>query len=87
MRCRKTDCIIRVVASLKHGAEEILEIFRTEPSQDYAPYEKLSGDLTGTFSRRINMQYRVRYQVLRIWTHYEKQSILKPSKEYAILLR
>jgi len=66
-------------SNLKAKAEEILEILRIEPFRDYPPYEKLIGDLTGSFSRRINIQHRIVYQVLedekivkvlRMWTHY-----------------
>ena len=61
-------------------AEELLEILKVNPFQNPPPYEKLSGDLTGAFSRRINIQHRLVYQVreiervvriLRMWTHYE----------------
>ena len=67
-------------SNLKTKAEEILQILKAEPFQDYPPYEKLIGDLTGSFSRRINIQHRIVYQVLedekivkvlRMWTHYE----------------
>lgn len=67
-------------SSLKTKAEEILQILKAEPFKEYPPYEKLIGDLTGSFSRRINIQHRIVYQVLedekivkvlRMWTHYE----------------
>lgn len=67
-------------SNLKAKAEEVLNILREEPFRDYPPYEKLIGDLTGSFSRRINIQHRIVYQVLeddkivkvlRMWTHYE----------------
>ena len=67
-------------SNLKTKAEEVLNILREEPFRDYPPYEKLIGDLTGSFSRRINIQHRIVYQVLeedkivkvlRMWTHYE----------------
>ena len=67
-------------SNLKKRAEEILEIIKSDPFREYPPYEKLIGDLTGTFSRRINIQHRIVYQVieedetvkiLRMWTHYE----------------
>ena len=66
-------------SNLKKTAEEILHILQSEPFCDYPPYEKLIGDLTGSFSRRINIQHRIVYQVLegekvikilRMWTHY-----------------
>ncbi|MBI9109352.1 MAG: Txe/YoeB family addiction module toxin [Spirochaetales bacterium] len=67
-------------SNLKKRAEELLEIIKADPFCEYPPYEKLIGDLTGTFSRRINIQHRIVYQVieedetvkiLRMWTHYE----------------
>ncbi|ADK81316.1 Txe/YoeB family addiction module toxin [Sediminispirochaeta smaragdinae] len=67
-------------SNLKAKAEQVLEILKADPFCDYPPYEKLLGDLTGSFSRRINIQYRIVYQVLedekivkvlRMWTHYE----------------
>ena len=67
-------------SNLKKKAQEILEIIKEDPFQDYPPYEKLIGDLTGAFSRRINIQHRIVYQVyeeekvvkvIRMWTHYE----------------
>ena len=67
-------------SNLKKQAEEILEILKKEPFKEYPPYERLIGDLTGAFSRRINIQHRIVYQVyekekiikvIRMWTHYE----------------
>ncbi len=67
-------------SNLKYKAEKILEIIRLNPFEPYPPYEKLVGDLSGAFSRRINIQHRIVYQVLeeekivkilRMWTHYE----------------
>lgn len=67
-------------SNLKEKAEEILAILRTDPFCEYPPYEILIGDLTGSFSRRVNIQHRIVYQVLeeekivkviRMWTHYE----------------
>ncbi|MEP0822351.1 MAG: Txe/YoeB family addiction module toxin [Ignavibacterium sp.] len=67
-------------AGLKPKAEEILQILETNPFQTPPRYEKLVGDLTGAYSRRINIQHRIVYQVLedqrivkviRMWTHYE----------------
>jgi len=67
-------------AGLKPKAEAILKILETDPFQTPPPYEKLVGDLSGTYSRRINIQHRIVYQVLadekivkviRMWTHYE----------------
>ena len=67
-------------SNLRKKAEEILKIIEKNPFQAFPPYEKLIGDLTGTFSRRINIQHRIVYQVyeeskivkiIRMWTHYE----------------
>ena len=67
-------------AGLKGKAEALLEILKIDPLQTPPPYEKLVGDLAGAYSRRINIQHRLVYQVieeeravkvLRIWTHYD----------------
>ena len=67
-------------AGLKDNALQLLEIISDNPFQNLPPYEKLIGDLAGAFSRRINIQHRVVYQVLeaekivkvvRMWTYYE----------------
>jgi len=67
-------------SGLKPKAEALLEILASNPFQSPPPFEKLVGDLAGTFSRRINIQHRLVYQVLRrervvkvirMWTHYE----------------
>jgi Txe/YoeB family toxin of toxin-antitoxin system len=67
-------------AGLKGKAESLLEILKVDPLQTPPPYEKLVGDLAGAYSRRINIQHRLVYQVieeehavkvLRLWTHYE----------------
>ena len=67
-------------AGLRPKAEALLEILRVNPFQTPPPYEKLVGDLAGAYSRRINIQHRLVYQVdkearavkvLRMWTHYE----------------
>lgn len=67
-------------AGLWRKAEELLEIVKVNPFQNPPPYEKLLGDLAGAYSRRINIQHRLVYQVyeldkvvkiLRMWTHYE----------------
>lgn len=67
-------------AGLKEKAEVLLRILEINPYQTPPPYEKLVGDLAGAYSRRINIQYRLVYQVLddikivkiiRMWTHYE----------------
>lgn len=65
---------------LKPKAERLLKILEKNPYQTPPPYEMLVGDLSGAFSRRINIQHRLVYQVLddihvvkiiRMWTHYE----------------
>lgn len=67
-------------AGLKPKIEALLEIVSVNPFQKPPPYEKLIGDLAGAFSRRINIQHRLVYEVieqahtvkiLRMWTHYE----------------
>jgi toxin YoeB len=67
-------------AHLKDRAEEILKILSEEPFRTPPRFEKLVGDLAGAFSRRINIQHRLVYQVLedervvkvlRMWTHYD----------------
>jgi toxin YoeB len=68
------------VAGLRPKAEALLEVLQKNPFQNPPPYEKLVGDLAGAYSRRINIQHRLVYQVLpniktvkviRLWTHYE----------------
>lgn len=65
---------------LKPKAQELLAILAEDPFQRPPPYEKLVGDLAGAYSRRINIQHRLVYQVLedertvkvlRMWSHYE----------------
>ena len=67
-------------AGLKKKAEELMTIVQENPFQSPPPFEKLVGDLEGAYSRRINIQHRLVYQVLekenavkvlRLWTHYE----------------
>ncbi len=67
-------------SGLKSKVEDLLEIIREDPFQDYPPYEKLVGELQGAYSRRINIQHRLVYQVyeekrivkvIRMWTHYD----------------
>ena len=67
-------------AGLRPKAEQLIEILRENPYQTFPPFEKLLGNLSGVFSRRINIQHRIVYQVLddkkivkviRMWTHYE----------------
>jgi toxin YoeB len=65
---------------LRPKAEKLLDILRNNPYQTPPPFEKLLGDLSGAYSRRINIQHRLVYQILaeekvvkviRMWTHYE----------------
>jgi Txe/YoeB family toxin of toxin-antitoxin system len=65
---------------LKEKAQALLEVLARDPFANPPPYEKLVGDLAGAYSRRINIQHRLVYQVvkaekvvkvLRMWTHYE----------------
>lgn len=67
-------------AGLKDKASSLIDILRINPFQHPPPYEKLIGDLSGAYSRRINIQHRLVYQVvedshtvkvLRMWSHYE----------------
>jgi len=67
-------------AGLRPKAQELLDVLAADPFQSPPPFEKLVGDLSGAYSRRINIQHRLVYQVLaeeravkvlRMWTHYE----------------
>ena len=67
-------------SGLKEQAQELLKLIEHNPFQNPPPYEKLIGDLAGAYSRRINIQHRLVYQVLeeqkavkvlRLWTDYE----------------
>ena len=67
-------------AGLKDKAQALLDLIKVDPFQNPPPYEKLVGDLQGLYSRRINIQHRLVYEVfrkektiriLRMWTHYE----------------
>lgn len=67
-------------AGLKTKAQELLAVLAADPFQKPPPFEKLVGDLAGTFSRRINIHHRLVYEVfgtekvvrvLRMWTHYD----------------
>ena len=67
-------------AGLKEKAQALLEILEIDPLQNPPPYEKLVGDPKGAYSRRINIQHRLIYEifrkektvrVLRMWTHYD----------------
>lgn len=76
----RTDARKLASSGLKSKAEELLTILELDPWQNPPPYETLVGDLAGAYSRRINIQHRLVYQVLetdkvvkvlRLWTHYE----------------
>lgn len=67
-------------SGLKDKAQTLLNVVTENPFQNPPPYEKLVGDLAGAYSRRINIQHRLVYEVLqsertvkvlRMWTHYE----------------
>ncbi len=71
----------KIAASgLRPQAEQLIKILEKNPYQDYPPFKKLIGDLVGAYSRRINIQHRLVYQILdeiktvkviRMWTHYD----------------
>ena len=76
----KKDAKKLSASGLKTKAQKLLEIIAENPFQTPPGYEKLVGDLAGAYSRRINIQHRLVYQVLtdvrtvkilRMWTHYE----------------
>jgi toxin YoeB len=67
-------------AGLKEKTQILLDLLAVDPLQNPPPYEKLVGDLKGAYSRRINIQHRLVYEIfrkektvriLRMWTHYE----------------
>lgn len=67
-------------AGLQNKTQVLLDVLKLNPFQNPPPYEKLVGDLAGAYSRRINIQHRLVYQVtegdrlikiIRMWTHYE----------------
>ena len=68
-------------AHLDNKAKALIEIIKEEPFKNPPPYEKLVGDLSGAYSRRLNVQHRLVYQVfeeeqtvkiISLWTHYER---------------
>lgn len=76
----KKDAKKLSASDLRPKAEDLLAILAENPYQNPPPFEKLVGDLAGTYSRRINIQHRLVYQineaehvvkVIRMWTHYE----------------
>ena len=67
-------------AGLKEKAQALIEVLASDPFRNPPPFEKLVGDLEGAYSRRINIQHQLVYEVfkkertvrvLRMWTHYE----------------
>jgi toxin YoeB len=67
-------------SGFKPQANRLLELLKEDPCRNPPPYEKLMGDLSGAYTRRINIQHRLIYQILRdihtvkiirMWTHYE----------------
>ena len=79
-RQARKDAKKLTASGLRPRAERLLKILQKNPYQDPPPFEKLVGDLEGAFSRRINIQHRLVYEILnkiktvkviRMWTHYE----------------
>ena len=79
-RQARKDAVKIASSNLKAQAQRLLDIIARNPFQNPPPYEKLMGDLAGAYSRRINIQHRLVYQVydaehtvkvIRMWTHYE----------------
>jgi toxin YoeB len=79
-RHAQKDALKLAASGLKAKAQELLSVVKLNPFQNPPPYEKLVGDLSGAYSRRINIQHRLVYEVLpeqkvvkvlRMWTHYE----------------
>lgn len=76
----QTDAKKLARSGLKDKAQDLIDILKENPFKQPPPYEKLVGDLIGAYSRRINIQHRLVYQVyveeqtvkvIRLWTHYE----------------
>lgn len=79
-RAAQKDAKKLKAAGLQEKAQSLLDVIARNPLANPPPYEKLVGDLVGAYSRRINIQHRLVYQivreartvkVLRMWTHYE----------------
>lgn len=79
-RQAKKDAKKLSASGLRPKAQDLLNILAVDPFQTPPPFEKLVGDLTGAYSRRINIQHRLVYEVnetervvkvIRMWTHYE----------------
>ncbi len=76
----KKDAKKAASSGLKSKIKVLLDITKENPFEEYPPYEKLVGNLEGAYSRRINIQHRLVYQVyekekvvkvIRMWTHYD----------------
>lgn len=79
-RQAKKDAKKLTASNLNKKAQKLIEIIALNPFQTSPPYEKLSGELSGAYSRRINIHHRLVYEVfeaehtvrvVRMWTHYE----------------
>jgi toxin YoeB len=79
-KAAQKDAALLAAAGLKSKAQALLGVIDADPYQTPPPYEKLVGDLSGAYSRRINIHHRLVYQVLedqhvvkvlRMWSHYE----------------
>ncbi len=79
-RQARKDAKQLAAAGLKEKAIDLLDLLERNPFEAPPPYEKLLGDLSGAYSRRINIQHRIVYQVIeedhlikiiRMWSHYE----------------
>jgi len=80
MKERIKDAKKIAASGLKNNAKKLLELLKENPYQNPPPYERLVGDLKGSYSRRINIQHRLVYQIIeeehivkiiRLWTYYE----------------
>lgn len=76
----KKDARKAASSGLKSKIEDLLDVIMENPFEEYPPFEKLVGNLEGAYSRRINIQHRLVYQVyeeekvvkvIRMWTHYD----------------
>lgn len=92
-RQAQKDAKLLNASGLRQKAQELLNLLSIDPFKKPSPYEKLVGDLAGAYSRRINVQHRLVYQViedrrivkiLRMWTHYE-QELVDRSAEFRVL--
>ena len=79
-RAAQKDAQRLAAVGLKDRTQALLELLAADPFRSPPPFEKLVGDLAGAYSRRINIQHRLVYQVLveeqvvkvlRMWSHYE----------------